>query len=91
MIEDLLERITKEQQEIWYEKTGSLTAIEIVRSCISIGYSLGKSEHLYTREDLMNAIRLAKNSMGVDNDGEHCYSNMPDENIIEWIKTYKND
>lgn len=41
----------------------------------------------FSLEDIQRAIRMAKDSVGVDNDGETCYSNKSDEEIIQSLST----
>ena len=40
----------------------------------------------FTEEDMTKAIQIAKSSMGVDNDGEHCYSSISNHEIIQSLK-----
>ena len=44
---------------------------------------------VYSEEDLVKAIQIAKDSMGVDNDGETCYSHLSTEQIIQSLKQPK--
>jgi hypothetical protein len=48
------------------------------------GYNHNKAK--YTEEDLRKAIEIAKNSMGVDNCGEVCYSNKSTDSIIQSLQ-----
>lgn len=43
-------------------------------------------EKKYTEDDLKKAICIAKDSMGVDNDGETCYSHLSTEQIIQSLQ-----
>jgi hypothetical protein len=53
------------------------------------GYNKAKEKYKYTEEDIANAIKIAKDSMGVDNDGETCYSHLSTEQIIQSLKESK--
>jgi len=44
---------------------------------------------VYSEEDLRKAIQIAKDSMGVDNDGETCYSHLSTEQIVQSLKQPK--
>ena len=43
-------------------------------------------DKLFTIEDVKKAIEIAKNSMGVDNDGEYCYSTIANNEIIQSLQ-----
>jgi len=43
-------------------------------------------DKLFTVEDVKKAIEIAKNSMGVDNDGEYCYSTIANNEIIKSLQ-----
>ena len=44
------------------------------------------SDKKFSEEDMTKAIQIAKSSMGVDNDGEHCYSSISNHEIIQSLK-----
>jgi len=43
-------------------------------------------DKLFTVDDVKKAIEIAKNSMGVDNDGEYCYSTIANNEIIQSLQ-----
>jgi hypothetical protein len=53
------------------------------------GYNKAREKYKYTEEDMENAITIAKNSMGVDNDGETCYSHLSTKDIIQSLSQPK--
>jgi hypothetical protein len=53
------------------------------------GHNKAKEKYKWTDEDIANAITIAKNSMGVDNDGETCYSHLSTEQIIQSLQQPK--
>lgn len=65
-----LNKLIKEEQDFWYNKTGSKTATEIVESCISIGYKAAQqSNKQFSLEDTKNIIKwLNKNYSKVEDE-----------------------
>jgi len=86
--------LVKKNKELHYQKqvmnpyssdSQSYTAYE--KGFIE-GFEKAKST-LYTEEQLRQAISIAKDSMGVDNDGESCYSHLSTEQIIQSLNQPK--
>jgi hypothetical protein len=53
------------------------------------GYNIAREKYKFTEEDLRKGIDMYKNSVGVDNDGESCYSHLSTEQIIQSLQQPK--
>ena len=52
-------------------------------------YNKCREKYKFTEEDLRKGIDMYKNSVGVDNDGESCYSHLSTEQIIQSLQQPK--
>jgi hypothetical protein len=62
---------------------------QIYNSLRQEGYNKAREKYKFTEEDMRKAIDMYSNSVGVDNDGESCYSHLSTEQIIQSLQQPK--
>lgn len=83
-----LNKLIKEEQDFWYNKTGSKTATEIVESCISIGYKAAQqSNKQFNLEDIKKAIEMAREGRTCIGGGSDYVEDGETDDCVDWSKT----
>ncbi len=66
-----------------------IECLQIKQEVYAEGYNKAREKYKYTEEDLRKGIDMYKGSVGVDNDGESCYSHLSTEQIIQSLQQPK--
>jgi len=90
IIEDDVKKLAEEYLKIFPENNRDPDR-KFVRLGMKEGFIEGykTATKTYSEDDMRKAIQIAKDSMGVDNDGETCYSHLSTKQIIQSLKQPK--